>query len=143
MPELKYPVAGSCDSGPGRIEMLAGRWLLAALFFAGGAQKLYDPSAAIELLDRFALPAFLVWPAAAYNLIAALLLASGIQIIAVARSLAAYCIVTSAFHFIPSDGWQMSIFVKNWAIAGGLLALSAGEGGAAELRSSGRTARHP
>jgi len=39
--------------------------------------------------------------------------------------LAAYCVVTSVFHFIPSDGWQMSIFIKNWAIAGGLLALSA------------------
>ena len=40
-----------------------------------------------------------------------------------ALALAAYCAATSAFHFIPGDGWQMSIFVKNWAIAGGCLAL--------------------
>jgi len=38
---------------------------------------------------------------------------------------AGYCVVTSLFHFIPADGWQMSIFVKNWAIAGGLLVLAA------------------
>ena len=42
----------------------------------------------------------------------------------VALSLAAYCAVTSVFHFIPGDPWQMSIFVKNWAIAGGCLALA-------------------
>jgi putative oxidoreductase len=38
---------------------------------------------------------------------------------------AAYCAATSLFHLQPQDGWQMSIFVKNWAIAGGLLSLAA------------------
>jgi putative oxidoreductase len=28
--------------------------------------------------------------------------------------------VTSVFHFLPEDGWQMSIFVKNPAIGGGV-----------------------
>tara|TARA_R110002073_G_scaffold81566_2_gene195548 strand:+ start:1719 stop:2111 length:393 start_codon:yes stop_codon:yes gene_type:complete len=125
---MSHPGPGHSNSGPGRIEMLVGRWLLAGLFFAGAVQKVADPSTVTALLDRFALPGFLVWPAAIFNLAAAILLASGTYVIPVARSLALYCIVTSFFHFIPSDGWQMSIFVKNWAIAGGLLVLSAATG---------------
>jgi len=39
--------------------------------------------------------------------------------------LGAYCAVTSLFHYIPGDPWQMSIFVKNRAIAGGCLVLAA------------------
>nr|WP_306268783.1 DoxX family protein [Pararhizobium sp. IMCC3301] len=124
---MSRPDPGCSTSGPGRIEVLVGRWLLAGLFFAGAVQKVFDPSTVTALLEGFALPGFLVWPAAIYNLAAAILLASGTYVIPVARSLAIYCIVTSFFHLIPSDGWQMSIFVKNWAIAGGLLALSAAE----------------
>jgi putative oxidoreductase len=48
--------------------------------------------------------------------------------------LAGYCALTSLFHYIPSDGWQMSIFVKNWAIAGGCLALAAAGSGRWALR---------
>ena len=32
--------------------------------------------------------------------------------------------VTSVFHYLPDDPWQVTIFVKNWAIAGGLLVLA-------------------
>jgi putative oxidoreductase len=32
--------------------------------------------------------------------------------------------MTSWFHLLPDDPWQMSIFVKNRAIAGGLLVLA-------------------
>lgn len=107
-----------------RTELIVGRLLLSFLFFAGFVQKLVDPTPAMILLEGFGLSGFLVWPAAAFNLVAALLLVSGRYVVPVARALAIYCLVTSVFHFIPSDGWQMSIFVKNWAIAGGLLALS-------------------
>ena len=49
----------------------------------------------------------------------------GIQVRRVALLLAAYSAVTSLFHYIPSDPWQMSIFVKNWSLAGGFLVLAA------------------
>lgn len=40
--------------------------------------------------------------------------------------LAAYCLATSVFHWpLRADPWQVSIMVKNWAIAGGLLILAA------------------
>lgn len=32
------------------------------------------------------------------------------------------------FHFVPSDPWQMSIMIKNWAIAVGCLILAAALG---------------
>jgi putative oxidoreductase len=109
---------------PVRFEHQIGRYLVALLFFAGALQKAIDPSAAQALLAGFGLPKLLIWPAFAYNLIAALLLVANRHVILVTRSLALYCIVTSVFHLIPSDPWQMSIFVKNWAIAGGLLMFS-------------------
>ena len=101
-----------------------GRWLLASLFFAGFIQKLIDPSAAQALLVTWHLPATLVWPAMVFNGVAAFMLVTGIWIAQVSFALALYCMFTSIFHFIPSDPWQMSIFVKNWAIAGGLLILA-------------------
>ncbi|HSF65174.1 MAG TPA: DoxX family protein, partial [Paracoccaceae bacterium] len=52
----------------------------------------------------------------------------------VALALAGYCAVTSLFHWIPGDPWQMSIFVKNWAIAGGCLILAAHGAGRYALR---------
>lgn len=104
---------------------LTGRILIALLFVAGTVQKLVDPSASATLLADRGLMDWLVWPALVYNAVAAVALVIGWQTRWVALSLALYCMVTSVFHFIPSDPWQMSIFVKNWAIAGGLLILSA------------------
>ena len=107
------------------LEDRIGRYLVALLFFAGAVQKATDPNSVKGLLAGFGLPEILVWPALAFNLIAALLLVANRNIVIVTRLLALYCIATSAFHFIPSDPWQMSIFVKNCAIAGGLLMFSA------------------
>jgi putative oxidoreductase len=106
-------------------EERVGRWLLAALFAAGAVQKALEPSASENLLQGVGLPGFLVWPALVFNAAAAAALLAGVFIRPIALALAAYSAVTSVFHFIPNDGWQMSIFVKNWAIAGGLLVLAA------------------
>lgn len=104
---------------------LTGRILIAALFAAGAVQKALAPAAAEGLLRGFGLPAWLVWPALALNLalMAGLLWPPTVRPAALVA--AAYCALTSIFHFLPQDGWQMSIFVKNWAIAGGLLVLAA------------------
>lgn len=115
-------------------ELIVGRLLLSALFFASSMQKILDPTPVMMLLEAVGLSGFLVWPAAAFNLVAGISLATGRYVVPVARTLAAYCVVTSVFHFIPSDGWQMSIFIKNWAIAGGLLALSAAQSRTVTLR---------
>ncbi|KUF11709.1 DoxX family protein [Pseudoponticoccus marisrubri] len=113
---------------------LVGRLLIAALFLAGAAQKVSDPAPVQALLAGWGLPGWLVWPAALYNLGAALCLVAGVAVRPVAASLALYCAGTAFFHLIPEDPWQMSIFVKNWAIAGGCLVLAAHGAGAWRLR---------
>jgi len=77
------------------------------------------------LLRGFGLPVVLVWGALAYNALAGCALIAGVAVGPAAFSLSVYCMLTSVFHFIPEDPWQMSIFVKNWAIAGGCLVLAA------------------
>lgn len=118
----------------GDLATLAGRILIAALFLARTVQKAANPLAVESLLAGRSWPEWLVWPALAFNLFAALALIAGWHIRPVATLLAAYCAVTSLFHFIPADPWQMSIFVKNWAIAGGCLILAAHGAGRYALR---------
>ena len=118
----------------------AGRCLIAALFLAGAAQKALDPEPARTLLIGWALPGWAMWPAAAFNLVAGSALIVGIAVRPVAATLAAYCAATSLFHLVPDDPWQMSIFVKNWAIAGGCLVLAAHGAGSIRVRTGLHTA---
>ncbi|GGL62431.1 DoxX family protein [Wenxinia marina] len=104
--------------------LFAARVLVGTLFLAGAVQKGVSPGNVIDLLAGRGWPEWLVWPTLVYDAGVALLLFAGIAVRPVALSAAAYCAVTSLFHFVPEDGWQMSIFVKNWAIAGGCLALA-------------------
>jgi putative oxidoreductase len=106
------------------VEDALGRYLLAALFGFGALHKSSNPEAVQGLLAGAGWPEWLIWPALAFNALAALMLIADRHVRGVARLLALYCITTSFFHLIPSDPWQMSIFVKNWAIAGGLLILA-------------------
>lgn len=117
---------------------LGARLLLAGLFVAGAAQKLLQPEVVEGLLAGIGMPGWLVWPALLFNTLAAGALLLGMAVRPVALALAAYCGMTSLFHFIPGDGWQMSIFVKNWAIAGGLLALASAGPGRFALGRRGR-----
>jgi putative oxidoreductase len=103
---------------------LAGRLLLAALFVAGAVQKALAPEVAQGLLAGLGLPEWLIWPALALNAVLAVGLLWPRYVCRAALIAALYCAATSLFHFQPDDGWQMSIFVKNWAIAGGLLVLA-------------------
>lgn len=104
--------------------LFVARLLIALLFLGGAVQKAVSPEDAAGLLVGFGLPAALVWVALVYDALAGAALVAGFAVRPVALSLAAYCGFTSIFHFLPDDPWQMTIFVKNWAIAGGCLALS-------------------
>lgn len=101
-----------------------GRLLLSVLFFGGAVQKVIDPLPVMDMLGSVGLPAILVWPVAVFNLCAAVMLILGLRLRSLGFVLAAYCLLTSYFHFVPQDPWQISIMVKNWAIAGGMLILA-------------------
>ena len=105
---------------------LTGRILIALLFLGGAAQKFGDPTQVSQMIASIGLPTWLVWPTAAFNLIAAIGLIFGPGVRRWALILAAYCIFTSYFHYqLRADPWQITIMVKNWSIAGGLLILAA------------------
>lgn len=114
---------------PSDLALLTARLLIAVLFLAGAAQKILSPGDAMALLAMQNLPQALIWPALIFNAVAGVMLVLGVKIRYLALLLAAYCGATSFFHLIPDDPWQMSIFVKNWSITGGCLALAvAGSG---------------
>ncbi|MEC7761876.1 MAG: DoxX family protein [Pseudomonadota bacterium] len=107
---------------------LVGRILISLVFFGGAIQKVGDPGPVTEMITGIGLPDWLIWPVAAFNLIAAVALITGPGIRIWALLLAAYCIFTSYFHWeLRADPWQVTIVVKNWAIAGGLMILASQE----------------
>ncbi|WP_341861590.1 DoxX family protein [Gymnodinialimonas sp. 57CJ19] len=114
---------------------LVGRLLLASLMLAGTVQKISDPTGAGALLALANLPAGLLWPAGIFTTIAGVGIALGLYTRPLALAAAAYCIVTSCFHILMDDPWQMTIAFKNWTIAGGYLMLAA--------HGPGRFALHP
>ena len=119
--------------------LLAARVLIAVLFLGGAAQKLSSPADVTGLLAGRGLPEWLIWPALAYDAVAGLMLLAGLWTGPLAVTLALYCAFTSLFHWIPADPWQITIFVKNWAIAGGCLALAVA--GAGDWRIGGGNAK--
>jgi putative oxidoreductase len=105
---------------------LVGRCLIALLFLGGAWQKISDPAPVVQMITDVGLPAGLIWPVAAFDLVAGLALIFGPGIAGWALVMAAYCLFTSWFHWqLRADPWQVTIMVKNWSIAGGLLILAA------------------
>ncbi|MFD1558243.1 DoxX family protein [Paraburkholderia silviterrae] len=114
------------------VNLLAGRFLIAAIFVISGVLKLISPSATIGYITAMGLPA----PMLGYigsmvlELACATLLILGYRTRVVAWVLAIYCVVTAiVFHHALSDQNQMFNFLKNLAMAGGLLAFSTGGAG--------------
>jgi putative oxidoreductase len=104
----------------------AGRALIAPLFLGGAVQKVIDPGPVQEMIAGIGLPPALVWPVVAFNLVAGIALLTGPHVRLWALALAAYCVFASYFHWqLRADPWQVTIMVKNIAIAGGLLILAA------------------
>ncbi|MGR3493551.1 MAG: DoxX family protein [Shimia sp.] len=115
--------------------MLLARVLFGQLFVLGAVQKIVDLSASQDLLVGWGFPGVLASAALGFNAVAGVALIVGWQVRGMAALCAAYCAVTSVFHFLPDDPWQMTIFVKNWALAGGGLSLA--------IAGSGRFAVRP
>ncbi len=114
----------------------AGRLMMAAIFVLSGLGKIAAPAATIGYIGSVGLPL----PAVGYALatlvevVGGLALMAGYRVRPVAIILAAFAVVTAlAFHRALADQNQMIHFMKNIAIAGGLLQIAAFGGGAFAL----------
>lgn len=125
-----------------------GRILLAAIFVMSGIGKLMAPAATIGYIQAMGLPLAGAGLAAAIvvELGGGVLLALGYKTRIVALVLAAFSIVTGLiFHSAVGDQNQMIHLMKNLAMAGGLLQVSAFGAGAysldAKAEQAGRVGR--
>jgi putative oxidoreductase len=117
----------------------SGRVLLAAIFVLSGIGKLADPSGSAGYIASVGLPApqLALWGAIAVELLGGLALIAGYKVRLVAAVLAAFSVVTAAlFHAQFGDQTQLIMFLKNIAMAGGLMQVVAFGGGRLSLDRS-------
>ncbi len=112
---------------PNSLVLLIARILLSVIFIMAGLQKFGAIEGTAGYIASVGLPAStaLAWLAAIFEVAAGLAILAGFQTRNAAWLLAAFCVFTGVFfHFQPADQMQMIMLMKNFAIAGGFLALS-------------------
>jgi putative oxidoreductase len=110
---------------------LVARILIGLLFIVAGVGKLGDVGAFTGYLTSGGLPAALAWPTILLEVLGGVALVIGFQTRVLAVLLAGFTLLAGMlYHFQPADQMQMTMFLKNLAIAGGLLMLFAHGAGA-------------
>jgi len=106
---------------------LLGRTMLALIFILAGAGKIMDPAGTASYMQSMGVPSILLWPSIAFELIAGVCLVIGYKTRWAAISLAMFSLATAViFHRNFAEGVEMYLFLKNIAMAGGLLLLAVG-----------------
>jgi putative oxidoreductase len=101
---------------------LISRILLGLIFVLAGFGKLMDPAGNAGYVASGGLPGFFVWPAMALELLGGIALIIGFKARWVALALAGFSLLAAVlYHNNFADQVQMIMFLKNLAIAGGLL----------------------
>jgi putative oxidoreductase len=119
------------------------RLLMALLFLVSATTKVAETSAIQAYMHAYGVPAILVWPAAAWEYGAGVLLLTGLWVRPVSLLLAAWCVLTAAiFHTHFSDLDQLMNFFKNMTMAGGFL-LFAKNGSSGASVDATLTSRQP
>ncbi len=98
--------------------------LLGAIFFISGLNKVADPAGTIGYIASagLPLPQLALVVAIAVEVVGSVLLIFGFRTRLVAGALACFTLVAAfSFHFDFSDQNQFIHFMKNFALAGGLL----------------------
>ena len=109
------------------IIQLIGRAMMALIFILAGLGKIQDPAGTAGYMQSAGLPGILLWPTIALEVLGGLALAVGYKTRYVAFALAIFSVLAAAvFHRNFADQMQMILFLKNIAMAGGLLLLAVG-----------------
>ena len=101
-----------------------GRIFISALFLIEAVRKFFNPDMSMIYMSDHGVPEFLFYPSIAFEIIIPLLLIAGYKTRIAASLLAVFVLaVTLIFHshHIIDDSMQLTIFLKNLAIIGGLL----------------------
>ena len=101
-----------------------GRIFISALFLVEAVRKFFNPDMSMIYMSDHGVPEFLFYPSIAFEIIIPLLLIVGYKTRIAASLLAVFVLtVTLIFHshHIIDDSMQLTIFLKNLAIIGGLL----------------------
>ncbi len=113
---------------------LAGRIFIAILFVPAGISKITGYSGTAGYMESVGVPGILLPLVILLELGGGLAILAGWQTRIVAFLLAGFCLVSALiFHYQPAEQMQMILFMKNIAIAGGLLFLVANGAGAYSL----------
>ncbi len=120
---LQIP-APALAAGATGILPLVGRFFLGGIFFMSGLNKVADPAGTIGYIASAGLPLPQVVLALAIviEVVGSVLLVLGFRARLVAAALASFTLAAAfSFHFDFSDQNQLIHFMKNFAVAGGLL----------------------
>lgn len=106
---------------------LLGRVMLALIFILAGIGKIQDPAGTAGYMQSMGVPGILLWPTVALETLGGLALAVGYKTRLAAFALAGFSVLAAAlFHANFADKMQMIMFLKDIAMAGGLLLLAVG-----------------
>lgn len=118
---------------------LAARVLLSLLFIVAGLGKLGDVAGFTGYMVSGGIPAIFAWPTILLEVLGGLAILIGFQTRIAALALAGFTLLAAVlYHFVPADQMQMTMFLKNLAVTGGLLLLA--QHGAGKLSVDGRKA---
>jgi putative oxidoreductase len=110
-----------------KIVMIIGRVLVATLFILAGVVKVINPKPFLEHMTQFGVPTFFLPAVIALELGGGLAILIGWRVREAAGALGIFCVLTAAiFHHQLGIKTETTLFLKDLAIAGGLLALAAG-----------------
>ena len=101
-----------------------GRLLISSLFLIEAIKKFFNPDLTMMYMSDHSVPEFLFYPSLAFEFIIPLLLIAGYKVRIVASLLALFVVsVTLIFHthHVIADSMELTAFLKNLAIIGGLL----------------------
>lgn len=105
---------------------LLGRVLLSVIFILAGWQKITGYEATLQYMQAFGVPGVLLPLVIAAELGGGLAILFGFLSRWAALALAGFCVIAALlFHANFADSVQQVLFLKNLAIAGGLLFLAA------------------